>query len=373
MKLQKVLLITDIFPPDIGGPATFIDALAHDLVSKGYRPTVICTSEKSGDPSDSERPFRLYRLARHGGFKRRLQWLLIIGWQLLKHRIVLVNGIEYQVAKIAALVGRRFTLKIVGDVTWEDARNNNETDLSIDDFQTQKLDGNNAVNRARQMFFVRQAGQIIVPSEYRKRLVSPWAKDANIRVILNGTSLDKYNSYHPLPRTGEMFDLAFVGRLTNWKGVESVIRAVKTLRQVRFNIFGTGPDFDALKKMAADNPNVLFHGQVTGQKLRDTLHTMQALILTSSYEGLSHTLIEACALGLPSITSNCGGNPEVIKDGYNGFVVPYDDDKAIHDAIVKLCNEDMRFKLATNAKQSANDFDFNTTVQKTIDTLTQAA
>jgi glycosyltransferase involved in cell wall biosynthesis len=207
-----------------------------------------------------------------------------------------------------------------------------------------------------------------------KTLVSGWTDIDNIKVILNGTSLDKYTGYAPRPRENAVFNLAFVGRLTNWKGVDSVIRAVIDLPQIRFHIFGTGPEQDSLKKLAGNGNNIIFHSQVTGQKLRDALHTMQALILTSSYEGLSHTLIEACALGLPSITSNCGGNPEVIKDGHNGLVVPFDDVSAIRAAILKLAdNEDYRFKLATNAKLVARDFDFNITVEKTIATLTESA
>jgi glycosyltransferase involved in cell wall biosynthesis len=90
------------------------------------------------------------------------------------------------------------------------------------------------------------------------------------------------------------------------------------------------------------------------------------LVLTSLYEGLSHTVLEAFAAGLPCIVSDRGGNEEVVKDGRNGLVVPAQNVGRLAHALGRLETDDaFRRNLAAAALDTVRAFDLADTVTGT--------
>src|SRR6202008_5165691 len=65
----------------------------------------------------------------------------------------------------------------------------------------------------------------------------------------------------------------------------------------------------------------------------------EVFVLNSTYEGLSHTLLEVCALGTPAVATDIGGNPEVIEHGENGLLVPVHDPAELARAIERLLGD----------------------------------
>ena len=95
-------------------------------------------------------------------------------------------------------------------------------------------------------------------------------------------------------------------------------------------------------------------------------------VLNSTYEGLSHLLIEALALGKPIIATNVGGNPELIEDGKNGLLIPAGDRTALAEAIVHLLkNPSHQDRLANAAKESSKRFSTVAMTEATAATLTR--
>jgi glycosyltransferase involved in cell wall biosynthesis len=91
------------------------------------------------------------------------------------------------------------------------------------------------------------------------------------------------------------------------------------------------------------------------------------LALPSEYEGLSHTLLEACAAAVPCVASDRGGNPEVIEHERNGLLVPYGDPAALRHALQRLqADEEFRYALAVGAQARSRQFDFRATVANTV-------
>ena len=89
-----------------------------------------------------------------------------------------------------------------------------------------------------------------------------------------------------------------------------------------------------------------------------------AFALNSTYEGLSHALIEAMALGTPIVATNVGGNPELIS-GQNGLLIPPKDDDALHAALTQIAThpEEARQR-AERAKEKAQQFSIAITIEK---------
>lgn len=370
--MKSALLVTDIFPPDIGGPATFIPALATELTASGYAVTVICRADYPEAHSPAEWPFRVLRLPRRGGppGRAKLTYALLRG--VLRHEIIFSNGLERQTEWVCRAVRRPYALKVVGDLAWERARNEGLTQLSIDGFQITPL-AHAPVRTwiARRTSFARHARLVITPSDYLRRMVIGWGVEARRAfTVRNGVRLEAFERFAPRRRAEGAFEIIFIGRLVNWKGVEQLLRAVAPLIGVQLSILGEGPEASSLQALSDSlglSQMVRFCGALTAPEVLERLAHAHVLALPSEYEGLSHTLLEACAAGVPCIASECGGNPEVIEHERSGLLVPYGDVLRLREALQRLQTaEDLRFALAQGAKARSRQFDFRTTVAETI-------
>ncbi len=369
---KKILLVTNIFPPHIGGPATFIDQLAHRLTTEGFKVTVICSSDGPSHVSDRDRPFRVIRV---NILKREIYEILVrlhLFWQFLMHRAIIVNGLESYVEQIARFVKRKYIVKVVGDTVWETARNRGATVLNIDDFQVDAQEQKNWSAMVNQRnAWLRRAHLIVTPSHYLKSVVTRWMQSGQgIRVVFNGMNPEKFPKPTLQRRASPTLEVLFVGRLTNWKGVETALLAVQKIENVHLTVAGDGPEYPQLLTLAQQlklGAKVTFKGRLSGAEVKKLLPQSHVLVLTSLYEGMSHTLIEALYSGLPCIASDCGGNSEVIDEGKTGYLIPPQDVDALANALVKLRdNEELRFQMAERCLQESTRFDLRKTMDEFV-------
>lgn len=370
--MSRVLLVTNIFPPQIGGPASFIDRLAGALARRGESVTVVCSSDAASEPSDRTQPFRVRRIHASSNAIAQLKAVAALTVEMAKHDRILVNGLERAAAVAAGWTGRRYVLKVVGDSVWETARNSGWTSLSIDEFQKAPPSHPYLQQLARQRLrSLELARAVVTPSEYLRGLVGGWGVEpSRIRVILNGVEKERFAQFAARPRSGADLRVVFVGRMTNWKGIETLLLAVKDVAGVRLVLVGDGPERPLLEEITAQlgiAGRVEFAGRIAEDRVGEQLARADALVLVSSYEGLSHTLLEASAAGLAVIASDRGGNPEVVRDGETGLLVPYGDPGALGAALTRLRDDEaLRLRLAGAAKESSARFDFEATVDATI-------
>jgi glycosyltransferase involved in cell wall biosynthesis len=374
--MKRVLLVTDIFPPDIGGPATFIPALAGELAASGYGVTVFCRADAPAAHSADEWPFRVLRLPRFGGPVGKVRLMAALFREVLAHNTIFSNGLEWQTEWVCRAAPRPYILKVVGDLAWERARVNGLTQLSVDEFQTASLA--NAPWRkwvARRTSFVRHARLVITPCEYLRRIVIGWGVEPRRVVkVFNGVRLAEFESFVPRRRAGAVLEVVWMGRLINLKGLEYLLPSLVSLPDIRLSILGDGPEAPALRRLARElglDGVAHFRGTLPQSEALKYLSRAHVLVLPSQHEGLSHTLLEACAAGVPCVASDRGGNPEVIEHERSGLLVPYGDVPALRAALQRLqADEDFRFALATGAKARSREFDFRTTVVETVKLLT---
>ena len=103
-------------------------------------------------------------------------------------------------------------------------------------------------------------------------------------------------------------------------------------------IAGSGPEENNIRqKIAARGiaPRVRLAGAISREMLLSYFAAGDVFVLNSGYEGLSHTLLEAVAVGLPVIASRIGGNPEVIGDDARGTLIEYNNLEQLKAAIRK--------------------------------------
>ena len=120
--------------------------------------------------------------------------------------------------------------------------------------------------------------------------------------------------------------------------VEAVRRAHGRAPRVRGVIAGGGPELARVQSLAAEAPAVV---RVLGERsdVPDLIAAADIVCLTSSYEGLPMTILEAMALSRPVVATNVGGIPDAITDGHTGRLVPPGDAEAFAEALVELARE----------------------------------
>jgi len=166
-------------------------------------------------------------------------------------------------------------------------------------------------------------------------------------VVRNGIDLAHFDGevtrglQEPLPAASEAPVVAVIGNLWPVKGhrtlVEAVARLPPELHHVRFLCAGEGPEREHLTGRIAQlrlGDRVILLGHRLD--VPAILARAQAACLCSSAEGLSNALMEAMAARLPVVATRVGGNPELIQDGENGFLVPYGDAGALAATLAAL-------------------------------------
>ena len=165
-----------------------------------------------------------------------------------------------------------------------------------------------------------------------------------------------------------------IGRLSEQKGmsyfIDAAERTIKAHSKVKFYIVGDGELRKELinkvrKKHLEDK--IIFLGYRSD--IQNTMSQFDFIVLSSLWEGLPLTPIEAFSVGKTVVATNVDGTPEIVKDGVNGLLVNAKDIKQLSNKINVLVEDDKyRHQLELKAKQSyLDEFSFEKLSQKYID------
>ncbi len=380
---MRLLIVTGIFPPDIGGPATYVSALASELVARGHTVRVVTLADEPGRAGSL--PYPVDRFPRRSGLAVRMSQLgLHLLRQAGRHDVMFVLGLEPPALAAARLCGVPAVYKIGGDFAWEQARNRGLTGLEIDPFQVTRCGWRAESLKRLRSAYVRLADRVLVPSEYLRSLAVGWgAPPARVHVISNALtpgawpSVTREEARRQLGVQGRL--LVSVGRMVGWKGFDHLIEALAGLPDdVRLAIVGDGPDEPRLRALAAErrlDGRVLFTGRLPRHEVELWLRAADLFVLYSTYEGLSHVLLEAMGSGAPVIASNCGGNPEVIEAGVSGLLVPPANPALLREALARLLADPvLGERLASAAaRRLETDFAWPRLVERTVALLEEVA
>ncbi|MBN1585465.1 glycosyltransferase family 4 protein [Candidatus Uhrbacteria bacterium] len=177
--------------------------------------------------------------------------------------------------------------------------------------------------------------RFLVPSRFLKAMMVEYGwREETIDVLPLSIDANKYQ-----PSYGKGGNVLFVGRLSQEKGVEVLIRAASLYRGVPFRIVGSGPEEGRLKSLASDlkADNVVFVGQKEGTELLDEYANCRLLVVPSEwYEVFGLVSLEGMAHGKPVIASRIGGLPEVVRDGETGVLTEAGNPVELAEAIYEL-------------------------------------
>lgn len=166
-----------------------------------------------------------------------------------------------------------------------------------------------------------------------------------IKVIRNGIVLDDYRCEEtPHRRRETMLRAIHVARLNPVKDQQNLLRAVRKVvdevPEFTLEIAGDGQERARLEELSA-SLNLQKHVRFLGMRddVADLLNAADMFVLSSLSEGISLTLLEAMAAGLPVVATDVGGNREVVVDGETGLLVPKQDSDRLAHAILSLVRD----------------------------------
>ncbi len=207
---------------------------------------------------------------------------------------------------------------------------------------------------------------VVVSESTKEELVNKGIPEENITVIYNGIDTNFFRPSRKSPKPV----IVYLNRLRKYKRPDLAIRVFKILsgrhKDVEFVVVGSGPYMRAAISMANElGVNVRFTGYVSEEEKRDILSSAWVVINTSAKEGWGLVNMESFACGTPVVGFNVPGMRDSIKDGYNGFLVEYEDIYSLVDRVEEiLLNSNLREALSKNSRKFAEKFTWDRTAME---------
>ncbi len=363
---MKVLLATGIYPPEIGGPATFIPRFAQFLTEKSIDLEVL--TFKSPLPEISSlgawevhyiKPSSIKALR----FWRVFRWLILSG---RKFDAIFANGMHEEIGICKLFMKTQAVAKIVGDPVWERATNSGLTKKDIDSFNlTSPSNPILKLQRLLLKFSLNRYSEVTAPSTTLVSQIKRWGVYKNVTYVPNGVPVKP-----PLERTKKV-DLVAVSRIVKWKRLDLLIRSIEGT-DLKFRIIGDGPELESLKVLSRElNVQVEFCGQRSNLEIDELIMESSVFVQASSYEGQSFSLLKAMSLGIPSIVSPIKANLDVIEISESGMVFKdMNPTQMRKDLTALLSNRELLSRLSSGARKRATDyFDEQKNFQKYLDLI----
>jgi glycosyltransferase involved in cell wall biosynthesis len=359
---MRIILATPIYPPEIGGPATYTKELATRL-AKAEQITVVTYADEAKVVEGT----KLVLVAKSQGvFSRLTQFFFTLLREGKNAQVIYVqNAVAAGLpAALAGMLLRKpVVLKFVGDEAWERATQAGKTKKNLAEFLASGEGGIKAtIFISIQRYVLNHVSAVVPPSQFLGEILETYYGVPPEKVMVN------YNAFEGAPAASEpaarkAHQIASVGRLVSWKHVDGIIRALKIVKNAypdaTLVVAGTGPEESNLKKLAQEL-GLVEAVEFKGALSRDDVSKLEAesglMVLNSTYEGLPHIALEAFAARTPLIATEIPGTREAVLHEKTGLSVPPGDDATLAVAIERVfADEHLRIQLVAGGLEALKE------------------
>jgi glycosyltransferase involved in cell wall biosynthesis len=357
----RVLVVSGIWPPDVGGPASHAPDVAAFLRSRGHEVEAVITAPAA--PAAEEYPVHWVARSLPKGVVH-VRTGLEVARRASAADVVYTTGMFGRSALGAALARRPYVVKLTADPAFERARRRGLVSGNVDEFQLRDGDAAVRVLRIARDVELTHAAHVFTPSSYLRDLAVGWGVEPERVSVLP-------NPAPPLPALPSRDELrrsfgfngrtlAFAGRLTAQKSLRVALAALAAVDGVNLAIAGEGDERPAIEADVVElglGDRVRLLGAQPRKRVLELFAAADASILSSSWENFPHTVVEALAVGAPVLATATGGVGEVVHDGENGLLVPPGDSVALAAAIRRFFDDDeLRERLRARAAPSVASY-----------------
>ncbi len=345
MSAQRTVIVSGIWPPDVGGPASHGPSVGRFLSARGVPVSAVVSAD---DPTGFGFPLTVLR-------RDRPVWDRIprgLGGVLRGVRqadVVYATGIYHRVALAAALTRTPLAVKLVNDPAYERSRTRGWFDGTLEAFQeAQHGPQIRALQRLRDAALSR-AAVIVVPSEYLARIARTWDLPADcITVVPNPADLPQPSADRETLRARlglHRTTAVFVGRLVEQKDLPTLIASLDRVPDLDVVLVGDGPEEDDLRgRIAAAGleGRVRLEPSADRQGVADWFSAADLSVLPSQWENFPHGAVESLSVGTPVVACAVGGVPEILRSAEYGTLVPPRDPAAFGEALRAITADSQR-------------------------------
>lgn len=197
-----------------------------------------------------------------------------------------------------------------------------------------------------------RAKRVVVNSQKLKELANASIPMQEIEIITNGIDINEFTPKNHIVNEKNI-KLVSTGRLIERKGYKYLIEAIAEMNNITLTLVGDGNLKDSLQELAKKiNANVVFADKKGHTEIVNILQDSDIFILPSLNEGMSNSILEAMATGLPIITTDTGGSKELVDD--NGLIIEKESSTSLKEAIEKLTNNhELIYNMGNNSRDRA--------------------
>jgi len=320
---MRVLVTVGIFPPDIGGPATFVPKIAKYFQDElNYEIEILTLSDNKNLNINDD--FSVKRIDRNLPIIYRWLKTIFTIYKLGKNKdLIFVNGLGTETTIANIFLKKKIIRKIVGDPVWERAYSKAKISESFDEFQVKNYGFSISLQKKVRSFSIKKSDIVVTPSKHLKNFILNLGFKNKIEIINNGVFIPEENTNI---FTNDQINITIVSRLVSHKNIKKIIRAISDLNDplIYLNIIGDGPELNQLQKISLESNNknnIIFHGKLNRDDINHIFLKSDIYIQASNYEGLPHSLLEAMSYGIPVLCTPVGECKEILGNEDRGYIL----------------------------------------------------
>ena len=320
---MRVLVTVGIFPPDIGGPATFVPKIAKYFQDElNYEIEILTLSDNKNSSINDD--FSVKRIDRNLPIIYRWLKTIFTIYKLGGNKdLIFVNGLGTEVTIANIFLKKKIIRKIVGDPVWERAYSKAKISESFDEFQVKNYGFSISLQKKVRSFSIKKSDIVVTPSKHLKNFILNLGFKNKIEIINNGVFIPEENTNI---FTNDQINITIVSRLVSHKNIKKIIRAISDLNDplIYLNIIGDGPELNQLQKISLESnnkDNIIFHGKLNRDDINHIFLKSDIYIQASNYEGLPHSLLEAMSYGIPVLCTPVGECKEILGNEDRGYIL----------------------------------------------------
>ena len=320
---MRVLVTVGIFPPDIGGPATFVPKIAKYFQDElNYEIEILTLSDNKNSNINDD--FSVKRIDRNLPIIYRWLKTIFTIYKMGKNKdLIFVNGLGTETTIANIFLKKKIIRKIVGDPVWERAYSKAKISESFDEFQVKNYGFSISLQKKVRSFSIKKSDIVVTPSKHLKNFILNLGFKNKIEIINNGVFIPEENTNI---FTNDQINITIVSRLVSHKNIEKIIKAISDLNSplINLNIIGDGPELNQLQKISLESnnkDNIIFHGKLNRDEIDHIFLNSDIYIQASNYEGLPHSLLEAMSYGIPVLCTPVGECKEILGNEDRGYIL----------------------------------------------------
>ena len=320
---MRVLVTVGIFPPDIGGPATFVPKIAKYFQDElNYEIEILTLSDNKNSNINDD--FSVKRIDRNLPIIYRWLKTIFTIYKLGKNKdLIFVNGLGTEATIANIFLKKKIIRKIVGDPVWERTYSKAKISESFDEFQVKNYGFSISLQKKVRSFSIKKSDIVVTPSQHLKNFILNLGFKNKIEIINNGVFIPEENTNI---FTNDQINITIVSRLVSHKNIEKIIKAISDLNSplINLNIIGDGPELNQLQKISLESnnkDNIIFHGKLNRDEIDHIFLNSDIYVQASNYEGLPHSLLEAMSYGIPVLCTPVGECKEILGNEDRGYIL----------------------------------------------------